>query len=79
MALERESSLKKETAKRISDKLLEASKLMDDATSIAREEATPEEFLIVRDAVGVAMGELLLEVLNRLYNDHPDIKPKGLD
>ena len=52
---------------------------MDDAASIAKEHATQEEFVVIRDAVGVAMGELLLEVLNRLYRDHPDVKPDGFD
>ncbi len=71
--------MNRETAHRISTKLLEASKLLDDATSIAKEDASLEEFTVIRNAVGVAMGELLLEVLNPLYRDHPDIRPKGFD
>lgn len=71
--------MKKEAAQQMSDSLLEASRLMDSVVSIAKGEVTPEEFLAIRNAVGTAMGELLLEILNPLYQHHPDIKPKRLD
>ena len=71
--------MNRETAQRISGNLLEASRLMNEAALVAKEHATEEEFVVVRNAVGIAMAELLLEVLNRLYRDHPDLKPEGFD
>ena len=74
-----DQTLKKVAAQQISDGLLEASRLMNDVVSIAKEEATPEEFIAIRNAVGTAMGELLTEILNPLYYHYPDMKPEGLD
>lgn len=36
------------------------------------------EFQKFRRAVGVVMGDMLLEIMNPLYARHPDIKPEQL-
>ena len=38
-----------------------------------------EEFKAYRLATAKVLGEILLEVLNPLYDEHPDLKPAGLD
>ncbi|HIA1005765.1 TPA: hypothetical protein ACWO6X_004945, partial [Salmonella enterica subsp. enterica serovar Muenchen] len=36
------------------------------------------EFKAYREAVGFIMGEMLIKIMNPLYEKHPEIKPKGL-
>jgi len=33
----------------------------------------------LRLAAAKVMGEMLLEVMNPLYREHPELKPEGLD
>ncbi len=36
---------------------------------------SPEEFRAYRRAVGKVMAEMVLEIMNPLYKEHPSIKP----
>jgi hypothetical protein len=47
---------------------------------ITVKEACPsQEFKAYRLAVGKIMGEMLLEVMNPLYAEHPSLKPQALE
>ncbi len=35
-----------------------------------------DEFKVYREAVGLIMGEMLIKIMNPLYEKHPEIKPK---
>lgn len=68
----------KDTASKISQMLLECSKRMDDSIVLVKGTCSPEEFAAYRKAVGKAMGEMLLGIMNPIYQRHPDLKPKEL-
>jgi hypothetical protein len=48
---------------------------LDGSTATVRGRCSSEEFAAYRRAVGRIMGEILLEVLNPLYAEHPSLKP----
>jgi len=68
----------KKTAKSISDLMLDCGRRIDDSINAVNENCTPEEFQAYRRAAGKVMGSILIEVLNPLYEAHPDIKPSEM-
>ena len=66
-----------ELAKQISDRVRDAARLMNEVAALAQDQASREEFAVVRHAVGAVMGEMLTEILNPLYRAHPELTPAG--
>lgn len=58
--------------------MLELSDRLDESIRMVQETCGEEDFKIYRRAAGKIMGEILLEVLNPLYEEHPSLKPPGL-
>lgn len=69
----------KKIAAKVSEKVLEASGLLNDALIIVHDECPDDELSVLRRAIGKVLGELLFSVMNPLYQCHPDIKPKEID
>ena len=69
----------KHAAIKINEKILKISEILNEIILIAEEECQHEEFLNLRNATGKVLGEILFEILNPLYKDHPDIKPSGFN
>lgn len=51
---------------------------LNESVALAKERCTDAEFKAYRTVVGTLMGEMLLSVMNPLYKEHPDLKPKEL-
>lgn len=66
----------RETALRVRDLVLEASKHLDQSVVAARAGQSPEEFLHYRDTVSRVLMMMLEEILNPMFVEHPDLKPK---
>lgn len=66
-------------AKQVSESAAAVYRLINDALIAAKEHCPEHEFRRLRDGMGRVLGELLLEVLNPLYRDHPDLAPEGLE
>jgi hypothetical protein len=66
-------------AQRISDLRIEFQGRLNNSIFVVEEKCSFEEFKAYRLAVGKIMGEMLLEVLNPLYAEHPSIKPPELE
>lgn len=62
-------------AREISELMLDYGGKLDKSVALVREKCTSEEFQEYRRAVGKVMGEILLDVLNPLYQSHPSLKP----
>jgi hypothetical protein len=67
----------KELAKEIASDLLEASNAIDRTVGAVRESASNDEFLAYREAASKVLAEMLFELLNPIYRDHPEIRPEG--
>ncbi len=68
-----------EVARDISNLMVEFGARLNDSLFPVMEKCSPEEFQAYRRAVGKIMGEMVLEVMNPLYKQHPSIKPKEMD
>ncbi len=65
-------------AQKISQLMLEYGKRIDESISLVKDHCSKEEFETYRKAAGKIMGDMLLEVMNPIYKEHPDLKPKEL-
>ncbi|KQV94566.1 hypothetical protein [Rhizobacter sp. Root1221] len=68
----------KETAKQISDLMLEIGSKLNQSVVLARDTCEASEFDEYRGVVGQLMGTMFLEVMNPLYSIHPELKPDEL-
>ena len=62
----------------ISNRVLEVGNLLNDIVFIAQDNCSPDELPKLKLAVGRVMGDLLIEIMNPLYQAHPDLKPDKL-
>ena len=67
-----------EIAKSISDLMLKIGKDINDSIILVQTECSPDEFSAYKLAAGKVMGEILLEIMNPIYETHPDIMPDEL-
>lgn len=68
----------KDTAILISDLMLRFGKELDESVAVVQSRCDEDEFNVYRETVGFIMGEMLIKIMNPLYEKHPEIKPKGL-
>jgi hypothetical protein len=66
------------TAREVSARALEVARLLDDSVAVVVASASPDDAASYKQAVGKVMAELLLEIVNPLYREHPELKPDGL-
>lgn len=67
-----------DVAAEVSKLMLEFGARLDASIALVQSRCTPQEFQAYRKAVGGIMGSMLLEVMNPLYEKHPQLKPKEL-
>lgn len=68
-----------ETAKKISELMLDTYNRLDESVSLVRTTGTDEEFERYRAVIGRVLGRILIDILNPLYSMHPSLRPPGLD
>lgn len=68
----------KDTATQIGALMLELGAKLGTSVALVQETCGEMEFNRYRRVVGDLMGRILLEVMNPLYQTHPDLKPVGL-
>jgi hypothetical protein len=66
-------------AQQVSDLMIEFSARIERSILTVQENCSPEEFKTYRLAAAKILAEMLLEVMNPLYTEHPDLKPAGMD
>ncbi|SUG79410.1 putative cytoplasmic protein [Salmonella enterica subsp. enterica] len=69
----------KDTAILISDLMLRFGKELDESVAVVQSRCDENEFKAYREAVGFIMGEMLIKIMNPLYEKHPEIKPKRIE
>jgi hypothetical protein len=66
-------------ARQISELMIEVSGRLDSSIVKVKTQCSSEEFEAYKRAVGRILGEVLLEVLNPLYAEHPSLKPPQMN
>lgn len=70
--------MNKEVASQVNDLMLEFSAKLDQSLRTVMEQSTEQDFKNYRNAVGQLMGIMLLDVMNPIYKEHPELKPEQL-
>jgi phenylpyruvate tautomerase PptA (4-oxalocrotonate tautomerase family) len=65
-------------AKEISELMLSYGAKLDASVAVVIDKCSKEEAIVYKKAVGKIMGAMLLEIMNPLYKQHPELKPKEL-
>lgn len=66
------------TAQQISELMHRVSSWIDQSVALVEDQSPAESSGKYKLAAGRVMGEILHEVLNPLYAEHPDLKPTAL-
>jgi len=69
----------KETAKQISDLMLEIGSKLNQYAVLVRDTCEANEFDAYREVIGQLMGTMFLDVMKPLYSVHPELKPNELN
>jgi hypothetical protein len=65
-------------AREISELMLDVGKRLDKSVALVLANCSEAEFETYRQAVGAVLAEMLLDILNPLYVEHPLLKPPEL-
>lgn len=71
--------MKKDVAETISKLMLEYGAKLDSSVKLVMDTSSADEFEAYRTAVGQIMGTMLVDIMNPIYREHPDLKPPELD
>jgi hypothetical protein len=71
--------MKKDIGEAISKLMLKYAAKLDDSVRLVMENCSDDEFQAYRLAVGKVMAEMLTEIMNPIYREHPDLLPEGLE
>ncbi|VAW47642.1 hypothetical protein MNBD_GAMMA03-1591 [hydrothermal vent metagenome] len=67
------------TATKINNLMLEFGAKLDNTVNFVKKECNQSDFDAYKKGVGKIMGTMLLEIMNPIYKEHPDLKPKELN
>lgn len=70
--------MNREIAEEISKLMLYCGSEIDKSVVLVKNTCDSEEFEIYRKAIGKIMGTMLVDIMNPIYKQYPDIKPPQL-
>lgn len=65
-------------AKQISDIMLDVGYSLNRSVAIVMDNCPNDELIVYRKIAGKIMADILLDILNPIYSEHPGIKPEQL-
>ncbi len=68
----------KNNAKVVSDMVIRVSQDLNSSLIEMSDKLSDEEIKNYKLAVGKVLGHILIDIMNPLYDEHPELKPKGL-
>ncbi len=69
----------KTTAKAISDLMISIATQLTESLGHVEDTESTEVYERYRDAVSRVLTDMLVEIMNPIYAEHPDVKPPQLD
>jgi len=70
--------VEKEIARQLMQLMLEYGSRLDKIVQSLQEHCPEQEFNKWRLSIGTVMGTMLVEIMNPLVKEHPDLKPREL-
>ncbi|UTW46642.1 hypothetical protein KFE80_05525 [bacterium SCSIO 12696] len=71
--------MKKEVAVEIVDLMLEFGDRLNQSVAIVKDNCSEDELASHRRAIGKLMGSMLLDIMNPIFDEHPELKPDQLE
>ncbi len=71
--------MNKQVASEVVDLMIELGDKLNHSVSLVQSSCTENEFTVYRRAVANIMGSILLDVMNPIIDEHPDLKPNKLE
>lgn len=71
--------MKKQIASDISDLMVSFGGELNQSVGDIKNQCTEEEFKSYRTAISKIMGIMLLDIMNPIFDEYPDLKPKELE
>jgi len=71
--------MKRDVAEAINALMLEYGAKLDDSVRLVMQSCSEAEFYAYRAAIAQMMGTMLIDVMNPIYREYPDLKPPELD
>lgn len=71
--------MKKDVAAKINTFMLAYGAELDHSVKLVTDTASAEEFEAYRAAIAKIMGTMLVDIMNPIYKEHPDLKPPELE
>ncbi len=71
--------MNKQVASEIINLMVEFGSKLNHSITDIQDNCTEEEFNNYRKAVGKLMGNMLLDVMNPIFDEHPELKPDKLE
>jgi hypothetical protein len=68
----------RETARQISDLMVSVGASLDKSLSMVKDTESEAAFKKYRETVSKLLTTMLLEIMNPIYAEHPDLKPEQL-
>ncbi|MCP3669199.1 MAG: hypothetical protein GY814_01925 [Gammaproteobacteria bacterium] len=73
------NDMKKEVATEIVDLMMEFGGRLNQSVALVQDNCSEDELVSYRRAVGKLMGAMLLDVMNPIFDEHPELKPDQLE
>lgn len=71
--------MKKDVAAKINTLMLAYGAELDNSVKLVMDTSNVEEFEAYRAAVAQIMGTMLVDIMNPIYKEHPELKPPELE
>ena len=71
--------MKKQVATEIVNLMVEFGDRLNQSIGLVQNSCSEDELASYRCAVGKLMGSMLLEVMNPIFEEHPELKPDQLE
>lgn len=71
--------MQKEDAKKFLETVFMSHWALNDTVACARSGMPEEEFRVYRKRIAAFLGDMLVDVINPLLREYPDLKPEGWD
>ncbi len=69
----------KEAAEKLSVLMMQINAMLDQSVAFVRDHDTDENFEEYRQVIGKIMGSLYLDVEEKIWHKHPELRPKQMD
>lgn len=73
------NEMNKQIASEVVGMMVEFGSRLNQSVSLAKDNCSEDEFITYRTAIGKIMGCMLLDVMNPIFEQYPELKPPSLE